>query len=82
MRDFPQRVDVAVVGAGPAGASTALLLARKGLHVLLIERSEFPRTKACGEYLSAGTVRLLEQLGVARRPANAGRGAPRHSILG
>jgi geranylgeranyl reductase family protein len=59
------RYDVVVIGAGPAGAATALRLARAGADVCIIERRRFPRSKACGEYLSAGTVRMLEALGVA-----------------
>ena len=53
-----------VVGAGPAGSATALLLARAGIAVTLLERARFPRTKACGEYLGAGAVAVLERLGV------------------
>lgn len=60
------RYDVAIVGAGPAGAAAALRLARAGADVCIIERAQFPRTKACGEYLSAGTVRMLDALGVAK----------------
>jgi len=60
------RYDVAIVGAGPAGAAAALRLARAGADVCIIERAQFPRTKACGEYLSAGTVRMLDGLGVAK----------------
>jgi flavin-dependent dehydrogenase len=56
---------VLVVGGGPAGATAALLRAREGRRVSVIERSTFPRTKACGEYLSAGSVRLLYELGIA-----------------
>ena len=59
-------VDVAVVGGGPAGSSAALMLARAGLETLVIERSQFPRTKACGEYLNAGAVALLCELGMER----------------
>lgn len=53
-----------VAGAGPAGATAALLLARAGVAVGIVERAAFPRTKACGEYLSAGSVRLLHELGL------------------
>ena len=57
------RWDVVVVGAGPAGATTALLLARAGASVLLVDRARFPRHKACSEYLSPATTDILERLG-------------------
>lgn len=56
--------DVIVVGAGPAGAATALRLARAGVEVLLLDRAAFPREKACAEYLSPGVVEELAKLGV------------------
>jgi geranylgeranyl reductase family protein len=59
-------VDVAIVGGGPAGSSAALMLARAGVETLVIERSQFPRTKACGEYVNAGGVALLCELGMER----------------
>ena len=40
--------DVIVVGAGPAGSTTAYYLAQAGLDVLLLEKSTFPREKVCG----------------------------------
>jgi len=57
--------DVIIVGAGPAGSSAALRLASAGYDVTLLERSRFPRTKVCGDYLSAGGVSLLHELDVA-----------------
>ena len=42
------RYDAAVVGAGPAGSVVAGLLARDGLSVLLVDRSEFPRPQGRG----------------------------------
>jgi len=57
------RWDVVVVGAGPAGATTALLLARAGASVLLVDRARFPRDKACSEYLSPATTEILQRLG-------------------
>lgn len=57
--------DVVIVGAGPAGSSAALRLARAGYDVTLLERSRFPRTKVCGDYVSAGGVSLLRELDVA-----------------
>ena len=55
--------DAVVVGAGPAGAASALLLARAGARVLLFDRARFPRDKPCSEYLSPATTAILERLG-------------------
>ena len=41
-------VDVIVVGAGPAGAATAILLAERGWSVTLLDKAAFPRPKICG----------------------------------
>lgn len=60
----PQVCDVAVVGAGPAGASCAQRLAQHGIDTLLIEQKKFPRIKPCGEYLNAVAVDRLIDLGV------------------
>jgi menaquinone-9 beta-reductase len=60
----PMEVDVAIVGAGPAGATAATLLARAGRSVLLIDKSTFPRDKCCGDGLTAGALRRLESLGL------------------
>jgi flavin-dependent dehydrogenase len=64
--------DVIVVGAGPAGAATTLLLTERGLSVLLLDRARVPRRKICGEYLSPETVRLLDRLGVLKMLDAAG----------
>ena len=56
--------DALVIGGGPAGSATALLLAQAGWSVVLVERKEFPRQKVCGEYLSATNLPLLDRLGV------------------
>jgi geranylgeranyl reductase family protein len=56
--------EVIVVGGGPAGSATALLLARAGRSVLLLDKASFPRHKACSEYINAGAVTALDQLGL------------------
>jgi 2-polyprenyl-6-methoxyphenol hydroxylase-like FAD-dependent oxidoreductase len=56
--------DALVIGAGPAGASTAILLKLAGWRVILVEKSAYPRQKVCGECLSAASLALLDQLGV------------------
>ena len=58
-------VDVAIVGAGPAGSTLAALLAQRGVSVALIDRDEFPRDKLCGEFLSYDALPILERLGIA-----------------
>ena len=52
-------IDVVVAGGGPAGALTALLLARGGARVKVFERSTFPRHKLCGDTLNPGAVATL-----------------------
>jgi geranylgeranyl reductase family protein len=66
------RPDVVVVGAGPAGAATAILLSERGLDVLVLDRATFPRPKLCGEYLSPETARILDRLGVLKAVDAAG----------
>ncbi|MBI3243874.1 MAG: FAD-dependent monooxygenase [Chloroflexi bacterium] len=44
--------DIIVVGAGPGGAAAAQVLARRGLDVLLLDKSNFPRDKTCGDGLT------------------------------
>lgn len=59
-----RQFDAVVIGGGPAGSSTALLLARRGWRVAVVERSVFPRAKVCGEFMSATNLPLLERLGI------------------
>lgn len=56
--------DVTIIGAGPAGSLAALLLARRGWVVTLIEQHRFPRDKVCGECLSAVGIAVLKRAGV------------------
>lgn len=64
-------VDVAVIGAGPAGCAAAIACARAGLHVQVLERNRFPRDRP-GETLHPGVEPLLRQLGVWDRVVGAG----------
>jgi flavin-dependent dehydrogenase len=64
--------DVVVVGAGPAGSATAILLAERGFAVSLLDKAAFPRPKICGEYLSPEAARVLDRLGVLKAVDAAG----------
>lgn len=55
---------VAVIGGGPAGAATALLLARRSHHVSLLERDAAPSDRVCGAFLSGETCAMLARLGI------------------
>jgi flavin-dependent dehydrogenase len=57
--------DALIIGGGPGGATAALLLAKAGWSVGLVEKVRFPRRKVCGEFLSATNLPLLRHLGVA-----------------
>ncbi len=59
--------DVIVVGAGPAGSSTAYHLATAGLDVLLLEKTSFPREKVCGDGLTPRAVKALTGMGLPVR---------------
>jgi geranylgeranyl reductase family protein len=56
--------DVIIVGAGPAGSTTAFYLAQSGLDVLLLEKSRFPREKVCGDGLTPRAVKALVGMGI------------------
>jgi flavin-dependent dehydrogenase len=70
--DARGQVDVLVAGGGPAGSATATLLSRAGFSVLVVDRAEFPRDKACSEYMSPEAVRILARLGVVESLERAG----------
>src|SRR5437660_1870014 len=69
---------VVVVGAGPAGTASAILLHQRGHDVLVLDRATFPRDKPCGEYSSPQTVQILRRLGVA----DAVEALPPHRLYG
>jgi menaquinone-9 beta-reductase len=60
----PSTHDAVIVGAGPAGSAAAIILARAGWSVALVEKEPFPRRKVCGECLAASNLPLLDALGV------------------
>jgi flavin-dependent dehydrogenase len=59
-----EQSDALILGGGPAGSAAALLLARAGWSVVLLERQRFPRRKVCGEYLSGTNRPLFAALGL------------------
>lgn len=66
---------IAIVGAGPAGSTASLLLAESGQHeVVLLDRDEFPRTKACGSGLGPRCVSMCKQIGLYDRMSNLALG--------
>lgn len=56
--------DVVIIGGGPAGATTALALARRGYEVALLDRAVFPREKLCGDYIHPLGAAALDRLGL------------------
>ncbi|MBI4385075.1 MAG: NAD(P)/FAD-dependent oxidoreductase [Nitrospinae bacterium] len=58
------RFDVVVIGAGPAGVSSALLLHKMGFATLVLDQAVFPRDKVCGEFISPAADPILDELGV------------------
>ena len=62
-----ESVDVAVVGGGPAGALTAMLLARAGREVMVVERAPRWRWRACGVFASPAAVAALRSIGIPER---------------
>src|SRR5258708_2889378 len=63
---------ILVIGAGPAGSAAALMLARRGWGVTLLEQHRFPRDKVCGECLSELGRDVLERLGLQGKLQAAG----------
>jgi menaquinone-9 beta-reductase len=64
-----RHADVIVVGGGPAGSVVAWDLARRGVDVLVLERTQFPRDKVCGDYVEPRGLRILELMGCLERLA-------------
>ncbi|MBK8988648.1 MAG: NAD(P)/FAD-dependent oxidoreductase [Chloroflexi bacterium] len=66
-----QEHEVIVVGAGPAGATTATLLAQRGHDVLLLDRQSFPRDKICGDGVPMGVIEIMGRMGMEGKVAAA-----------
>lgn len=60
----PERIDVAIVGGGPAGAALAARLADAGRDVVLVERNAAWRWRACGVFASPAAVAALRRTGL------------------
>ena len=59
--------DVLIIGAGPAGSSAAIALARKGYEVALVDKQTFPREKLCGDFVNPTNWPVFENLSVTER---------------
>ncbi len=69
--------DVVIIGGGPAGTAAAIVLARGGAQVMLVERERVPTHKVCGEFLSGEALLYLRRLGMD--PSRLG-GVPLNTI--
>ena len=65
------KVDVFVIGGGPAGLAAAIAARQRGMSVVVADGTEPPIDKACGEGLMPETIAALAELGVEIHP-NAG----------
>jgi flavin-dependent dehydrogenase len=70
------KYDVIVVGARCAGSSLAMLLARGGARVLLVDRANFPSDTLNGHYIHPAGVRSLERWGLLDRVLSPGSARP------
>lgn len=73
--------DVIIIGAGIAGSSCAIELARQGHRTLLLDRQQFPRHKTCGEFMSPETRQMLEHLGIPLLEQEAGPSSMDHARI-
>ncbi len=72
VRVSSERVDIAVIGAGPAGAAAAIRAARSGATVVVFEKGAHGRDKVCGDGLTPRAVGALNELKIdtRRRPSH------------
>jgi flavin-dependent dehydrogenase len=64
-------VDLLIVGAGPAGAAAAIVAAKAGAAVLIVEREALGRGRPCGGWVSPAGVKLATELGLKAKAAQA-----------
>ncbi|MEX0653689.1 MAG: FAD-dependent monooxygenase [Phycisphaeraceae bacterium] len=76
---MPDRYDIAIVGAGPAGAMAAHACARRGAAVLLLDKARFPRAKVCGGCLGGEALDVLDRAGLAALPTQC-HARPLHTL--
>ena len=57
-----EKFDVIICGAGPAGTTCALALGNSGLKVALVDKSNFPRDKTCGDAIAAYAPKVLNTI--------------------
>lgn len=80
-----KKIDLIVIGAGPAGSSCAALCAEAGMNVLVLESARFPRDKVCGDCLNPAVWPVLDRLGIAARVQGLPSSSPsiiRFSVAG
>ena len=59
-----EEYDVIIVGAGPAGSSSAYFNAKEGKKVLLLDKASFPRDKICGDGVTGKSLTILDEMGL------------------
>jgi 2-polyprenyl-6-methoxyphenol hydroxylase-like FAD-dependent oxidoreductase len=77
MSESSKNFDVIIVGARVAGSATAILLARDGHRVLLVDKDAFPSDRLSTHIVLGGGTKVLERMGVLEmleRAASASRG--------
>ena len=79
---LPPRCDVLVIGAGPARSACAQMLARAGLHTVLVDQHDFPRDKVCGDGLIPDAHAALRRLGVYDEVMAQAQGAQHVACIG
>ncbi len=57
-----EQFDVIICGAGPAGTTCALALGNTGLKVALVDKSNFPRDKVCGDGVANKSIGIVKKI--------------------